>query len=42
MRLDNIDQTDADHAATIVNGQRRRHLNNHSPAMLYAAASTVH
>jgi transposase, IS30 family len=37
-RLDNITQTDADHAAAIINGQRRRNLNNHSPAMLYAAA----
>lgn len=41
-RLDNIAQADADHAAGIINGQRRRNLNNHSPAMLYAAASTVH
>jgi IS30 family transposase len=41
-RLDNIAQADADHAAGIINGQRRRSLANHSPAMLYAAASTVH
>lgn len=40
-RLDNINQADADHAATIINGQRRRSLNNHSPATLYAAA-TMH
>ena len=41
MRLDNINQSDADHAATIINEQRRRSLDNHSPATLYAAA-TVH
>ena len=41
-RLDNINQADADRAAAIINGQRRRHLNDHSPTMLYAAASTVH
>jgi IS30 family transposase len=35
--LATIDQADADHAATIINGQRRRHLNNNSPANLYAA-----
>ena len=29
----------ADHAATIINGQRRRSLDNHSPAALYAAAT---
>ena len=43
IRLDNIDQADADHAATIVNGQRRRHLDYQSPTMPYAAATaTVH
>jgi len=36
-----VSQTGADHAAAIVNGQRRRALNNHSPADLYAAL-TVH
>jgi IS30 family transposase len=42
-RLDNIEQADATHAATIINGQRRRHLDYHSPTMLYAAATaTVH
>lgn len=42
LRLDNINQTDIDHAATIINGQRRRLLNNQSPTMLYAAATTAH
>jgi IS30 family transposase len=42
-RLDNIEQAAADHAATIINGQRRRHLNYQSPTMLYTAATaTVH
>jgi|CXWL01.1.fsa_nt_gi IS30 family transposase len=41
-RLDNIAQADADHAAATINGQRRRSLANHSPTMLYAAASIVH
>lgn len=42
-RLDNIAQADADHAATIINGQRRRHLNYQSPTILYTAATaTVH
>ena len=42
-RLDNIEQAHADHAATIINGQRRRHLDYQSPTMLYAAATaTVH
>jgi IS30 family transposase len=41
-RLDNINQIDIDHAATIINGQRRRLLNNQSPTMLYAAATTAH
>lgn len=42
-RLDHIEQAQANHAATIINGQRRRHLDYHSPTMLYAAAcSTVH
>lgn len=43
MRLDTIAQADADHAATIINGQRRRHLNYQSPTALYAVATaTVH
>ena len=42
-RLDNIEQAHADHAATIINGQRRRHLDYQSPTMLYTAATaTVH
>lgn len=32
-----ISQTHADHAATIINHQRRRSLNYQSPAMLYTA-----
>lgn len=40
-RLDNLDQTHVDHAATTINGQRRRKLDYQSPADLYAAA-TVH
>lgn len=32
-----VSQADADHAATIVNGQRRRGLDNQSPTDLYAA-----
>jgi IS30 family transposase len=39
--LSAIDQTDIDAAAAIINGQRRRLLDNQSPAALYAAA-TVH
>jgi len=35
--LGRVTQADADHAATIVNGQRRRGLGNHSPTDLYAA-----
>lgn len=38
-RLDNIDQAHAQHAADVVNGQRRRKLGYQSPANLYAAAS---
>ena len=42
-RLDNIEQADADRAAMIINGQRRRHLHYQSPTMLYTAATaTVH
>lgn len=41
IRLDNLDQTHVDHVASIINGQRRRKLDYHSPANLYAAA-TVH
>jgi IS30 family transposase len=41
MRLDDLDPTDVDRVANIINGQRRRSLNYHSPASLYAAA-TVH
>jgi IS30 family transposase len=39
--LGRVTQPDADHAAAIINGQRRRGLNNHSPTNLYAAL-TVH
>jgi IS30 family transposase len=39
--LTRVSQADADHAATIINGQRRRGLNNQSPTNLYAAL-TVH
>jgi IS30 family transposase len=39
--LGNVTQADANHAATILNGQRRRGLGNHSPTNLYAAL-TVH
>jgi IS30 family transposase len=39
--LGRVSQADADHAATIVNGQRRRGLDNQSPTHLYAAL-TVH
>ncbi len=39
--LASVTPTAADHAATIINGQRRRSLNHHSPTALYAAA-TVH
>jgi len=34
-----VDQADVDHAASIINGQRRRSLNYQSPAALYAAAA---
>ena len=37
MRLDDLDPHDVDHAAAIINGQRRRHLDDQSPAALYAA-----
>lgn len=40
-RLDNLDQAHVDHAASIINGQRRRNLDYQRPADLYAAA-TVH
>lgn len=36
--LAGIDPAHADHVADIINGQRRRSLNYHSPASLYAAA----
>lgn len=36
-----VTPTDARYAATIINGQRRRHLNNQSPTNLYTAL-TVH
>ena len=36
--LASITPAAADHAATIINGQRRRHLDHHSPTALYAAA----
>ncbi|MBA2336670.1 MAG: IS30 family transposase [Acidimicrobiia bacterium] len=41
MRLDNVDPAHADHVAGVINGQRRRSLDYHSPAALYAAL-TVH
>ena len=42
-RLDNITQANADHAAGIINGHGRRHLNYQSPTRLYTAATaTVH
>lgn len=37
-----LDPAQVDHAAHIINNQRRRHLAYQSPASLYAAASTVH
>ena len=40
--LTRVDPDHADHVASIINGQRRRHLNSNSPTTLYAAASTVH
>lgn len=39
MRLENLEPAHVDHVAGIINGQRRRHLHNHSPASLYAAAT---
>jgi len=39
--LGRVAQADADHAANIINGQRRRGLDNQSPTDLYAAL-TVH
>jgi len=35
--LGTVDQADANHTAAIINGQRRRGLNNQSPSDLYAA-----
>jgi len=35
--LGRVSQADADHAANIINSQRRRRLDNHSPADLYTA-----
>ncbi len=40
--LASIPQTRIDHAAAIINNQRRRNLDYQTPAALYAAASTVH
>ena len=40
--LTRVDPDHADHVASIINGQRRRHLNSNSPTTLYAAARTVH
>lgn len=37
--LAGINPADADHAADIINGQRRRSLDYQSPATLYAAAT---
>ena len=38
MSLDLVTPADAQHAADIINGQRRRSLDYQSPASLYAAA----
>jgi transposase, IS30 family len=40
--LAGIEPDHADHAAHLINNQRRRGLDGNSPAMLYAAASNVH
>ena len=40
--LAGLDPDHVNHVADIINYQRRRHLGHHSPASLYAAASTVH
>jgi IS30 family transposase len=40
--LAGLDPAHVDHVAHIINNQRRRHLGYHSPASLYAAATTVH
>ena len=37
--LKNVEPAHADHVASIINGQRRRHLGYQSPAALYAAAT---
>ncbi|MGH9110911.1 MAG: hypothetical protein ACRDZN_01200 [Acidimicrobiales bacterium] len=39
--LAGLNPTHVDHVIDIINGQRRRHLDYHGPASLYAAASTV-
>jgi len=38
-RPTSVAPADAQHAANIINGQRRRSLGNQSPATLYAAAT---
>ncbi|MGI8793837.1 MAG: transposase, partial [Acidimicrobiales bacterium] len=37
--LHRLDPSHVDHVASIINGQRRRHLGYHSPTTLYAAAT---
>jgi len=37
--LGTVDQAEADHAASIINGERRSKLDYVSPAVLYAAAT---
>jgi len=39
INLGSVSQAEADHAASIINGQLRRSLNYQSPAALYAAAA---
>jgi len=39
MDLGSVSEADVIHAASIINGQRRRSLNYQSPAALYAAAA---
>jgi IS30 family transposase len=40
--LAGLDPAQVNHVGDVINNQRRRHLGYHSPASLYAAASTVH
>jgi len=39
MDLGSVTEADVIHAASIINGQRRRSLNHQSPAALYASAA---